>query len=197
MSIQCSHLTRHGRPCRNRAALGTNPPACARHRGRPAGKPVQLPLPLDLPPQETRVLPPSEPAAAEKRGEPEAMQMPLPLLLPPDQYRAGAKPSPWSNFYFPAPTAGELKAIDDAGLEADLRPEVVLVRVVLRRLLAYLNENAGELPPDELRRVAGLVFSGARTVAQLLNHQSAHTDDAQQWLAAALAELSPGLPEGL
>ena len=50
------------------------------------------------------------------------------------------------------------------------------------------------MPPDELRRVAGLVFSGARTVAQLLNHQTTNTVEAQQWLAAALAEMSSGLP---
>lgn len=156
-----------------------------------------MPLPLQLPPKIERALPPEPAIATDEQGVVEAVQLPLPFHLPPEQSRDGPKNSPWSNFYFPAPTVGELKAMDDAGLEADLRPEVVLVRVVLRRLLAYLTDSAGELPPDELRRVAGLVFSGARTVAQLLNHQSAHADDAQQWLAAALAEMSSGLPEGL
>lgn len=183
MSTCCSYLTRRGRPCRNRALPGTDPPACARHRAGERGEPVQLPLPFDLPPVEERPSPATPTAPA--RSAAEAVQLPLPFELPPDQKRA----SP--NFYFPAPTADEQDALDDAGLEAGLRPEVVLVRVVLRRLLAYLDENAGQLPPDELRRVAGLVFSGARTVAQLLNHKAAQTDDAQQWLTAALAELSP------
>jgi hypothetical protein len=151
---------------------------------------------LDLPPVEEKPTV-EEPAPAAEKGAAEAVQLPLPLELPPAQKRSSGKNSPSPNFYFPAPTADEQHALDDAGLEDDLRPEVVLVRVVLRRLLAYLDENAGQLPPDELRRVAGLVFSGARTVAQLLNHKSARSDDAQQWLNAALAELSSGLPQEL
>ena len=154
---------------------------------------MQLPLPLDLPPVERRARP-AEATGAAELAPAEAVQLPLPLALPPEKTRSAAANLSSPNFYFPAPTADEQDALDDAGLEANLRPEVVLVRVVLRRLLAYLDENAGQLPPDELRRVAGLVFSGARTVAQLLNHQTTNTVEAQQWLAAALAEMSSGLP---
>lgn len=193
MSTPCSFLTRRGRPCRNRAALGTNPPACARHRGPTKGRPVQLPLPLALPPVEKRARPTEASGAADPVAA-EAVQLPLPFQLPPENAPRAAQSPSSPHFYFPAPTADEQDALDDAGLEANLRPEVILVRVVLRRLLAYLDENAGQLPPDELRRVAGLVFSGARTVAQLLNHQTTNTVEAQQWLAAALAEMSSGLP---
>ncbi len=154
---------------------------------------MQLPLPLTLPPVEKRTRPAEAGGAAEPVAA-VAIQLPLPLTLPPEKTRSATQNLSSPNFYFPAPTADEQDALDDAGLEANLRPEVVLVRVVLRRLLAYLDENAGQLPPDELRRVAGLVFSGARTVAQLLNHQTTNTAEAQQWLAAALAEMSSGLP---
>lgn len=98
------------------------------------------------------------------------------------------------HFYFPNPTADELRAIEAGGGEADLSPEVALVRVVLRRLLAYLDEAAAELPPDELRRISGLVFTGARTVAQLLAHRAARPEELQNWLVGALAEMSADLP---
>ena len=137
--IRCSHTTRRGRPCRNPAVRGTEPPACARHRGTAA--PV---------PEATR----------ESR-----------------------------HFYFPNPMADELRALE-AGSEVDLRPEVALVRVVLRRLLAHLDGAAAELPPEELRRVSGLIFTGARTVAHLLAQPAARPDDMQNWLEGALAALS-------
>lgn len=70
--------------------------------------------------------------------------------------------------------------------DPDLRSEIGLARVVLLRLMAHLQE---ELPPEELRRVAGLIFTGARTVAMLLGKRPARPDDTQQWLAAALAEM--------
>ncbi len=146
--IPCSHHTRRGRPCRSPAADGTEPPACARHRDRPAPRP----------------------SAPER-----------------------AAPAP-RHFYFPNPTADELRAIEAGGGAVDLSPEVALVRVMLRRLLAYLDEAAAELPPDELRRISCLVFTGARTVAQLLAHRAARPEELQNWLADALAEMSADLP---
>jgi hypothetical protein len=93
------------------------------------------------------------------------------------------------NFYFPNLTADQRRALE-AGNEIDLRPEVALVRVVLRRLLAHLDESAAELPAEELRRVSGLIFSGARTVAHLLAQPAARPDDMHNWLEGALAALS-------
>jgi len=140
----CTHLTRRGRPCRNPATPGTNPPACRLHR--PAAAPTQAALPFtDLEP----------PSAVARR------------------------------FYLPALTAAEAQALaDDPG--ANLQPEIALVRAILRRLAAYLDESAGELPPDEVRRLAGLAFAGARTVAHLLGHRAAAPDDdLRRWWADA------------
>ena len=42
----CSHLTQRGRPCRNPAVPGSDPPVCARHRDRPAPQANQPALPI-------------------------------------------------------------------------------------------------------------------------------------------------------
>ena len=42
---------------------------------------------------------------------------------------------------------------------------------------------------EELRRVSGLVFTGARTVAHLLAQPAARPDRMQNWLASALGEV--------
>ena len=154
---RCAHPTTRGRPCRNPALPGTEPPVCALHRrmgsdGRADSRPpttAHCPLPTDP--------------------------------LAPD-------PSP-AHLYFPRPAAADLGVLAASAGDPDLRPEIDLARVVLRRLMTYLEESAGELPPEELRRVAGLVFTGARTVAMLLGKRPARPDDAQQWLAAALTEM--------
>jgi len=164
----CSHLTARGRPCRNPAALGTDPPVCARHRAAKNPDPT--------------------PGGGEATGRQVSGNSitHLPVASPlPDHPR---------HFYFPHPTADELAALGDEGA-ADLRPEVALVRVVLRRLLALLDEG-DDLPPEELRRVAGLLFTGARTVAALLGQRAARPPEAQDWLNAALEEMAvkyPGL----
>jgi hypothetical protein len=144
--MRCTYLTLRGRPCRNPAAPGTEPPACGRHRSSAYR---QLPL------------------------EPDTLTEP-----------------PTEHFYFPAPTADELRALEAGELVPDLSPEVALVRVVLRRLLACLDAAAGDLPPEELRRISSLVFTGARTVAHLLGQKSARPEEAQEWLAAVLPEMA-------
>ncbi len=170
----CSHLTARGRPCRNRAALGTDPPACARHR--------QARLTADG----------RQPTAAQSvADEQHASVDDVPSAV-------GGQRSTVDNtrhFYFPHPTADERAALGDGGAAADLTPEVALVRVVLRRLLALLDA-ADDLPPEEMRRVAGLVFTGAHTVAALLGHRAVRPAEAQDWLNAALEEMAvkyPGL----
>lgn len=107
------------------------------------------------------------------------------LTLPPVQPVA----SPGSHLYLPSSTAGELRALAPAASEIDLQPEVDLVRIVLRRLLSFLDESAGELSPEETRRVAGLVFTGARTIAMLQGKRAAHPTEAHEWLSAALGEM--------
>ena len=68
-------------------------------------------------------------------------------------------------------------------------PEVELVRLVLRRLLAHLDEGAGELPPEETRRVAALLFTGARTVALLLGKRPPPNPEMEEWMVKALREM--------
>lgn len=127
--------------------VGTDPPACYRHRDRPA--PVMLPA----------ILP-----------------APTPRAFP-------ATP----HFYFPHPTSGEAQAAAASELGADLQAEITLVRVMLRRLMAHLEASAEELPPEEVRRLAGLVFTGARTVAHLLGQRSAKPDEARAWMDSVMA----------
>ena len=194
---RCTHLTNRGRPCRNPAAPGTDPPVCARHR---AAATPPLPFPVGggggkatgrlINGDPTTPLPVGGGGGEGKatgrliNGDPTT---PLPVASPlPDHTR---------HFYFPHPTADELAALDGDGPAADLMAEVALVRVVLRRLLALLNEG-DDLPPEELRRIAGLLFTGARTVAALLGHRAARPAEAQDWLNAALEEMAgryPGL----
>lgn len=92
-----------------------------------------------------------------------------------------------THLYLPHLTAGEIEALTD-GRAGDLRPELTLVRAVLRRLLAAFDSPASETP-DELRRLAALVFSGARTVAHLLA-QSGDDANTDAWLDSALDALS-------
>lgn len=141
----CYYLTRRGRRCRNPAAPGTDPPACARHRGAGAWQ--------------------------------------LAVEVKPPGKAAG-------HFYFPAPSAEERLALEASGLEADLRAEVALARVVLRRLMATLDARGGELPPEELRRLTSLIFAGTRTVAQLLARRSAGPADTQEWMRDVLDALA-------
>lgn len=156
---RCTYLTRRSRPCRNPAMPGTEPPSCAVHR-------------------------------KIRHEETPLNQMYLPGLAPsPADEPLTRDPGSPGHLYFPRPTAADRSVLAATATELDLRPEIDLARVVLRRLMAHLEESGGELPPEELRRVAGLVFTGARTVAMLLGKRTARPEDAQQWLAAALAEM--------
>lgn len=96
---------------------------------------------------------------------------------------------PGDHLYFPRPTAAEQRVLAATADEPDLLPEVELVRLVLRRLLAHLDESAGELPVEEVRRVAALLFTGARTVALLLGKRAPTRPETEAWLVEALREM--------
>ncbi len=49
--------------------------------------------------------------------------------------------------------------------------EINLLRVVLRRLLLYLNEHGETLTPDDMEKITRLLLRGASTVASLLRVQ--------------------------
>lgn len=133
---RCSRLTLKGRPCRNPAARGTDPPVCARHMDK---------------------------------GAPSAVQR---------------------HFYFPRPSADERRAVEEGGPAADLQAEITLVRIVLRRVLSYLDEAAEELPAEEVRRLSSLIFTGARTVAHLLAQRSVQPDELRNWMEEAMSAIA-------
>lgn len=108
-----------------------------------------------------------------------------PAPLPP----FSSSPPPGDHLYFPRPTAAEQRVLAATADEPDLLPEVELVRLVLRRLLTHLDESAGELPVEEVRRVAALLFTGARTVALLLGKRAPTRPETEAWLAEALREM--------
>lgn len=166
---RCTYLTRRGRPCRNPAMPGIEPPVCAVHRR--IGHDESGIRNEEATPGGRRYLPGLAPS-----------QFADPLTT--DPLITGSPPP--THLYFPRPTAAEMSVLAATAGDPDLRSEIGLARVVLLRLMAHLQE---ELPPEELRRVAGLIFTGARTVAMLLGKRPARPDDTQQWLAAALAEM--------
>jgi hypothetical protein len=99
-------------------------------------------------------------------------------------------------FYRIALTTDEVADLERAGATS-AADEVLLVRVVLRRLLQRLNDPTYTVLPEDLRGLAGLIFAGARTVMQLLAQQAAGRSDLDDWLNQALdvvaAELSTEL----
>lgn len=172
-TLRCSHLTRRGRPCRNPAAPGSDPPACAMHR---------------------RVT--SDEFRVTSVALPRATQPYLPGLAPATAVAPTSDVAPTSvvaHLYLTQPAAGELRALAASAAGQDLQPEIDLTRVVLRRLMAYLDEAAEALSPEEARRIAGLLFTGARTVALLQGKRPARPAETQDWLAAALGEMGEEL----
>ena len=79
----------------------------------------------------------------------------------------------------------------EAEMPQDLRFELAIVRQVMDRLLRLWDEQGPSLNPVEGRRLASLIFNGARTAAILQYHQQRLPDkeDDRAWLASALAAL--------
>ena len=91
-------------------------------------------------------------------------------------------------FYARTFTAAELADLVAAGNLKTLEDEVAIARVVLRRLLEYLQGE--DLPPDEIKTIAPLVLRATGRIARLLKDQklvSGETGDAvMAWLADAV-----------
>ena len=83
-----------------------------------------------------------------------------------------------------APHSGPPQSNDDA---PDLRGELTMVRRVLRGLVQALNDS--DRSAEEARRLSALIFSGARTVAHLLDQQAKQSVESQDWMTAALEAL--------
>ncbi|HOU42422.1 MAG TPA: hypothetical protein PK829_14235 [Promineifilum sp.] len=84
----------------------------------------------------------------------------------------------------------ELDVLELEGLAPDLQHELQEVRLVMYRLLRLWDDAEPPLAPEEARRLAALVFTGARTVAHLLNHQAGAGGDARGWLKGALDQVA-------
>ncbi len=166
---RCQQLTRRGRPCRNPALPNSDPPRCARHQVvlNLAETVATQPYLFDLPAGQPTTSTPSatRPPARRTRPTPEAVQ---PYLL-------GFAPE-------------ELDQLESKGLSPDLNREVQTVRVVLLRLLQLWGDPTQATNPEEARRLAALIFSGARTVAHLLSRPTKAAGTAD-WLARALSEI--------
>lgn len=163
--VRCGALTRRNRPCRNAALPQSDPPRCARHRDAPS----QLSFP-NLPPQEPAKQKSAPASRAHRTATADEVVEPAPRYLP------GFAPQ-------------GLGALELEGLAPDLQHELQEVRLVMYRLLRLWDDAEPPLPPEEARRLAALVFSGARTVAHLLNQQ-AGSGDARGWLKGALDQVA-------
>lgn len=171
--LVCTQLTCRGKPCRNRAVPGTNPPRCTRHRATAGDGQADAPQPYlrGLSPEETtarngvavlRAVNREPVTAAARPGEatPQARQRTLPGLSP-----------------------EELDARDRA---AHVYDELAKVRNALRWLEQQLDDPEQPASPEEMRRLTALIFSGARTVAHLLAVQAKQPDTNRDWMTRAL-----------
>ena len=168
---RCQQITRRGLPCRNPALPHSDPPRCARHRTREAENaplPVQPWLP-NLSPAEYHD-PAGRPPAHLVAHAPEP-----PVSNPPEAVQ----------LHLPTFSPEELDELELNGLSPDLRREVQAVRVVMLRLLRLWNDPTEPVGAEEARRLAALIFSGARTVAHLLSRPVKDTDT-MDWFAQAL-----------
>lgn len=94
-------------------------------------------------------------------------------------------------FYRSALTPQEVADLVNHATENSIEDEIGIVRVMMRRLLAYLQQPEGQLLPfDALTSVAPLVYRGARTVAYMLNQTDGRRgfDDIMQEVLDDLAE---------
>ncbi len=168
---RCTQLTRRGRPCRNGALAGSDPPRCARHPV--TGDALQPSLTGLVVGDVGGATAPSRAAAG--RARPRRRRA-----------RAGAEDAPAAQLRLPGLADADLDAQDAAD---HLRHELAVVRKVLRQLAALLDDPEAALSPEETRRVAALVFSGARTVAQLMAVQARQPGHGQDWLDRALEKV--------
>jgi len=170
--VRCTQWTRRGRPYRNQARAGSNPPRCARHSEGVDNQQLDLPG-LDA----------THPAATggQRRAATNSAA--------PRHKRAARQVTEADRAQQPS-LPGILDADPDAENAAGhLQQELATVRRVLRGLVSLLEDPDAGLSPEETRRLSALVFSGARTVAQLMAVQARQPEQGQGGLDRALERL--------
>lgn len=93
----------------------------------------------------------------------------------------------WPVFYRLAFSPQEMADLRRLATEEGLDEEIAITRIILRRLLLYLRDNAN-LDAATLARLAPLAFRGAQTVAQLLRDQRALSGAASDGIAGAIGQ---------
>lgn len=88
-------------------------------------------------------------------------------------------------FYGRRFTSEELRAQVGLALDRSLTGEVAITRVTIRRILTQLEE---ELALEDYARLATLLFTGARTITQLLRAQRALSGEAAEGISGAMAQ---------
>ena len=104
---------------------------------------------------------------------------------------AGNQNATRHGFYRSALTPQEVADLINHATETSIEDEIGIVRVMMRRLLTYLQQPDGhQLPFEALTAVAPLVYRGARTVAYMLNQTDGRRgfDDIMQDVLDDLAE---------
>ena len=90
------------------------------------------------------------------------------------------------SFYQSAYSLEEVADLVSQEIDNGLEDELTAVRVALRRVLMKMGE---ELEAAEFVRMAGLIFRGANTVAQLLRTRRAISGEAMDGLLGAMAQV--------
>jgi len=89
------------------------------------------------------------------------------------------------DFYSRSFSIEELTALINLALVSSLNGEVAASRIAIRRILQQLEE---ELSAAEYAQLAGLIFTGANTIARLLRAQRSLSGEAAEGIIGSLAK---------
>jgi hypothetical protein len=135
-----------------------------------------------------------QPCTAMTRSGKACRNPAVPGTLPPACRRhmsqAAVNPSQAPAHYTTGLSDREKESWTELAGDSSVKDELALVRTVLSRLMDRLNDPTYVLLPEDLRRLTGLIFTGARTVAQLLTQQAGTNKETQAWLGQALTSFS-------
>lgn len=138
-------------------------------------------------------IPCSHTTAAGKSCKAWAMRDPSPDGQPPacaihaGRARGGAPPANQNarthGFYGRLLSQQEVVDVISHAADMSLDEEIACARVALRRVLEFVQQDAGELDPDQYIQVIKLIFYGTRTIGRLLSERSTLTSESAQQIA--------------